>query len=111
MNSLKIHSAFHVLVTYRGNNFKPYAIMDPIELGKAKAFNIVEIIEYIPNALVMKTIIKKTAGNVTAVSIDSGEALTEKIIPFDKFLQIIDGKAEVVIDGQSNFLGTGDSII
>ena len=85
--------------------------MDPIEFEKAKAFIVVEIIEYIPNAVVMKTIIKKTTGNVTAVSIDSGEALTEKIIPFDKFLQIIDGKAEVVIDGQSNFLGTGDSII
>ena len=85
--------------------------MDPIELEKAKAFITVGIIEYIPNAIVMKTIIKKTTGNVTAVSIDSGESMTEKIIPFDKFVQIIDGKAEVVIDGQSNFLTTGDSII
>ena len=81
------------------------------ELEKAKAFIIVEIIEYVPNAVVIKTIIKKTTGNVTATSFDTGEALTEKIIPFDTFVQIIDGKAEIVIDGTSNLLDTGQSII
>jgi len=80
-------------------------------IDKGKAFIIVEIIEYVPNSVVIKTIIKKTTGNVTAVSIDSGEAMTEKIIPFDMFVQIIDGKAEIVIDGVSNFLETGQSII
>jgi quercetin dioxygenase-like cupin family protein len=85
--------------------------METIEIEKSKAFIIVEIIEYVPNSVVIKTIIKKTTGNVTAVSIDSGEAMAEKTIPFDTFVQIIDGKAEVVIDGVSNFLDTGDSII
>jgi quercetin dioxygenase-like cupin family protein len=85
--------------------------MDTTEVEKSKAFIIVEIIEYVPNSVVIKTIIKKTTGNVTAVSIDSGEALVEKIIPFDTFVQIIDGKAEIVIDGTSNFLNTGESII
>ncbi|MGA3014322.1 MAG: cupin domain-containing protein [Bacteroidales bacterium] len=85
--------------------------MDTTEVDKAKAFIIVEIIEYIPNSVVIKTIIKKTSGNVTAVSVDSGEAMNEKIIPFDTFVQIIDGKAEILIDGVSNFLETGQSII
>jgi len=85
--------------------------MDTSEVEKGKAFIIVEIIEYVPNSVVSKTIIKKTTGNITAVSIDSGEAMTEKTIPFDTFVQIIDGKAEVVIDGVSAFLSTGESII
>jgi quercetin dioxygenase-like cupin family protein len=85
--------------------------MDTTEVEKSKAFIIVEIIEYVPNSVVIKTIIKKTSGNVTAVSIDSGEAMAEKIIPFDTFVQIIDGKAEIVIEGHSNFLETGESII
>ena len=84
---------------------------DTVELEKAKALIIVEIIEYVPNSVVIKTIIKKTTGNVSAVSFDSGEALTEKIIPFDTFVQIIDGKAEIFIDGVSNLLDTGQSII
>lgn len=82
-----------------------------IEYEKSKVFIIVEIIEYIPNSVVIKTIIKKTTGNVSVVSFDSGETLTEKISPFDTFIQVIDGKAEVLIDDRSNLLATGDSII
>ena len=85
--------------------------MENIEVEKAKAFKIVEIIEYIPNSIDFKTIIKKITGNISVVSIDNGEALTEKISPFDTFVQIIDGKAEIIIDRISYFLNTGQSII
>lgn len=85
--------------------------MELLEFEKAKAFIIVEIIEYVPDSVVIKTIIKKTTGNITAVSFDSGEKLEEKTSPFDSFIQIIDGKAEIIIDGDSKLLETGDSII
>lgn len=81
------------------------------EFDKSKAFIIVEIIEYVPNSAVIKTIIKKTTGNVSAVSVDTGEALGIKTSPFDTFIQIIDGKAEILIDDISNQLETGQSII
>lgn len=85
--------------------------MDNKEQEKSKVFIIVEIIEYVPNSVVIKTIIKKTTGNVSVVSFDSGEALTEKISPFDTFIQVIDGKAEILIDDKSTMLNTGESII
>ena len=85
--------------------------MDNHEVEKAKALIVVEIIEYVLNSVVIKTIIKKSTGNITAVSFDSGKAMTEKTIPFDTFIQIIEGKAEIVIDGISNLLNTGQSII
>jgi quercetin dioxygenase-like cupin family protein len=85
--------------------------MKNIEVDKATGFIIVEIIEYVPHSIVTKTIIKKTTGTVSAVSCDGGEALIEKIIPFDNFIQIIEGKAEILIDGISNMLNTGQSII
>jgi quercetin dioxygenase-like cupin family protein len=85
--------------------------MDINEVEKGKAHIIVEIIEYVSNSVVIKSIIKKTTGNITAVSFDSGEAMVEKIIPFDTFVQIIEGNAEIIIDGISNILKTGQSII
>jgi quercetin dioxygenase-like cupin family protein len=85
--------------------------MEIKELEKSKAFIIVEIIEYVPGSVVSKTIIKKSTGNVSAEAFDEGEALTEKISPFDTFIQIIEGKAEIVINGTSNMLCTGQSII
>jgi quercetin dioxygenase-like cupin family protein len=78
---------------------------------KGKVIIVVEILEYVPNSVVIKTIIKKTTGSVTVVSFDSGEALTSKVSPFDTFIQIIEGKAEIIIDGVSNLLETGQSII
>lgn len=53
--------------------------MDIPELEKAKAFILVEILEYVPNGIAIKTIIKKTTGHVSAVSCDSGENLKENI--------------------------------
>ncbi len=67
--------------------------MNNKELVKSKAHIIVEIIEYVPNAVVSKTIIKKITGNITVSSFDSGEELSEKSSPFDTYVQIIDGAA------------------
>lgn len=68
------------------------------ELEKATSHIIVEIIEYVPNSVVSKTIIKKSSGNISVMSFDSGEGLNEKTSPFDTFVQIIEGKAELIID-------------
>src|ERR1700723_197493 len=91
----------------KDKNGKP----ETIELYKASAHIIVEIIEYVPNSVVIKTIIKKSSGNISIMSFDSGEGLTEKTSPFDTFAQMIEGKAEIVIDGASFLLNTGESII
>jgi quercetin dioxygenase-like cupin family protein len=85
--------------------------MDTNEIEKSKGLIIVEIIEYVPNAVLSKTIIKKSTGNISIMSFDTGEGLTEKTSPFDSFAQIIDGKAEIVIDGVSNFLECGQGIV
>ena len=81
------------------------------EVEKSVGLIIVEIIEYIPNSVVSKTIIKKSTGNISVMSFDTGEGLTEKTSPFDTFAQIIDGKAEIVIDGKSNLLQSGEGIV
>ena len=85
--------------------------MQTTEIEKSKTHILIEIIEYVPNSVVTKTIIRKTTGNISVVAIDTGEILAEKISPFDTFIQIIEGKAEIVIDGNSNALQTGQAII
>ena len=88
-----------------------YSTMEAKEIEKAVAHITVEIIEYIPNSVVIKTILKKTTGNISVISFDSGEGLTEKTTPFDTFVQIIDGTAQIVISGVSHSLLTGQSIV
>jgi quercetin dioxygenase-like cupin family protein len=84
---------------------------DNVELEKSKSHIIVEIIEYIPKAVVSKTIIKKTTGNITVSSLDAGEELADKTSPFDTYIQIIDGAAEVVINDRKYRLKLGEGII
>jgi quercetin dioxygenase-like cupin family protein len=81
------------------------------EIEKAKLFIICEIIEYIPNAVTSKSIIKKATGTVSISSFDSGESLTERVLQFDTFIQVIDGSAEVIIDNKVSILAIGQGII
>ena len=84
---------------------------DNAELEKSKSHIIVEIIEYMPNAVVSRTIIKKTTGNVTVTSFDAGEELDEKTSAFDTYIQIIDGVAEIIINKKVFKLKLGEGII
>lgn len=81
------------------------------ELEKSTPHIIVEIIQYLPDAVVSKTILKKPTGNITATSFDAGEELAEKTCPFDTYIQIIDGTAEITIKGTKHKLKLGDGVI
>ena len=81
------------------------------EIEKSKQHILIEIIDYTPNAVARKAIIQKTTGNISILAIDTGEALSEKISPFDTFIQVIEGTAEVLIEDHPNLLKTGEGII
>jgi len=85
--------------------------MEKTEIEKSKTHIVVEIIEYMANAVLSKTIIKKLSGNITVTSFDAGEELAEKISPFDTYIQIIDGTAELTIDNKNYRLNLGDGIV
>ena len=82
-----------------------------LELEKSKVHIIVEILEYVPHAVVSKTILRKTTGNISVSSFDAGEELEEKISPFENYIQIIDGAAEVGINDKNYKLRLGEGIV
>ena len=81
------------------------------ETEKSKVHIVVEVIEYMPNAVVSKSIIKKSSGNVTITSFDEDEELAEKKSASDTYVQIIDGAAEVIINDKKYQLKLGDGIV
>ena len=85
--------------------------VDISEIEKEKSHFVVKIIEYAPKTVISKTIIKRATGNVTMMSFDSGEHLEEKVSPFDTFIQIIDGTAEVTINKKTHLLTLGTGIV
>ena len=85
--------------------------MEKKEIEKSKSHILIEIIDYFPNSILSKTIIRKTTGNVSIIANDTSGALDKKISPFDIFIQVIDGMVEIIIDGQTNVIQTGEGII
>jgi len=85
--------------------------MDASEIEKSKVHIIVSIVEYLPNSVVSKTILKKSTGNVTVLSFDTGEELPEKTSPFDTYIQIIEGTADLTINENKLKLRLGEGIV
>jgi len=69
------------------------------------------MIDYQEGSIVSKELIKKDKGTVTLFAFDKGQGLSEHTAPFDAFVYIIDGKAEITIDGKTHSVVEGETII
>jgi len=69
------------------------------------------IIEYSANGIISKRVLQKSNGNVSLFSFDQDQKLSEHTAPFDALIQVIEGEAEIVIDGKPYAVSAGQSII
>jgi quercetin dioxygenase-like cupin family protein len=70
-----------------------------------------DLVAYNEGAVVSKTLIDKNVGTVTMFSFGAGQGLSEHTVPYDAFVQIVDGEAEVTIAGQAHTVTAGQIII
>ncbi|HBG41095.1 MAG TPA: cupin domain-containing protein [Porphyromonadaceae bacterium] len=78
---------------------------------KATSYKLDDTITYAQGGIISKQVTKNKAGNITLFSFDKDQALTEHTSPYDAFVQILDGEAEIRIDGQPHVLKKGECII
>ena len=69
------------------------------------------LIEYQKDSVVSKTLIKKEKGTITIFAFDKEQGLSEHTAPFDALVQVLDGKADILLDGKSNVVSKGEMII
>jgi quercetin dioxygenase-like cupin family protein len=85
--------------------------LEDAEIEKSKAFIILDMVEYVQNSIRSRTITRKGTGTINAFAFDSGKASEETTSPFDAFIQVIDGSAEILINDHSYPVESGNSII
>jgi len=85
--------------------------MENTEIEKGQVFVLADIVDYAANSMTSHAILRKVTGTVSVVSIDSGKELSERTSPFDTFILVIDGRAEVVMETKSFSLDTGQAMI
>ena len=69
-----------------------------------------DLAPYQTGSVVSRTIIKKPAGTVTLFAFDAGEGLSEHTAPFEALVCVLDGRAEVRIDGVPYAVAAGETI-
>ncbi|MGC9343570.1 MAG: cupin domain-containing protein [Bacteroidales bacterium] len=79
--------------------------------NKSEKYNLKDSVTYADGSIVSKIIEKNNAGNITLFAFDENQNLSEHTAPFDAIIQIIEGKAKVIIDGKVNEMTEGDFII
>ena len=74
-------------------------------------FNLKDLVSYQTGSVVSRTLIDKSVGTVTVFAFDHGQGLSEHTAPFDALVQIIDGTADITIDGSLHTVKEGEMII
>jgi len=70
-----------------------------------------QLVDYQPGAVVSRTVVKKPTGTVTLFAFDEGQTLSEHTSPFDAMVQVLDGEAELTIEGKPFRLVAGQALI
>ncbi len=81
------------------------------EFVKGQKFSFVNEVEYNAGGIVSKNVLKRPTGNISLFAFDKGEGLSEHTAPFDAMVQVIEGKAKIIIGGNPHDLVAGETII
>ena len=79
-------------------------------IDPAAAVRLETLVDYAPGAVVSRTLVKSSTGTLTVFAFDEGEELSEHTAPFDAYVQVLDGAAELVIDGQPVRAEAGETV-
>ena len=76
-----------------------------------KVIDLAKSIAYQEGSVVSRTLIDKKTGTITLFAFDKGQGLSEHTAPFDAFVQIVEGEAEIIISGERFQVSQGQAII
>ncbi len=85
--------------------------MESKEFAPAAIMKFDEKVSYSPEGIVSKRVLQKEKGNVSLFAFDKGQQLSEHSAPFDALVQVLEGEAEIRIDGRPFLLVGGESVI
>lgn len=78
---------------------------------KSQVLKLADLAAYQEGSVVSRQIVKADAGNVTLFAFDADQELSEHTAPYDALVHVLDGEAEVRLDGVPHALSAGDAIV
>ena len=81
------------------------------KLAPAKAHDLAGLVGYSEGSIVSRTLAENKAGSLTLFAFDADQNLSEHSAPYDAFVQILDGEAELKIGGKPVTARAGQLVI
>src|SRR5262245_19047391 len=85
--------------------------MKPAEMSPAEVVHLADLVQYAEGSVVSRALVQKPVGSLTLFAFDAGQALNEHTAPYDAYVQILDGEAELVVGGKSIDTRAGDTVL
>ena len=95
-----------VLASKRRNNMAENFTSEVTQALKLK-----DVATYQEHSVVSREIIRKPSGTMTVFAFDKDEGLSEHTAPFDAAVYLLEGEAEIRIDGKPYSVKEGEMII
>lgn len=73
--------------------------------------HLAEMVAYQEGSVVSRTLLQDESGTLTVFSFDAGQALSEHTVPFNAFVQVLDGEAEITIGGKPVTVVSGEIVL
>jgi quercetin dioxygenase-like cupin family protein len=75
------------------------------------ARSLIDLVTYQEASVVSKTLIEKKAGTVTLFAFAKGQGLSEHTAPFDAMVYVLEGVADITIDGKPMTVKQGEMLV
>ena len=82
-----------------------------VHVDGATPYQLAELTQYQSGSIVSRTLLQDESGTLTVFAFDAGQALSEHTVPFNAFIQILDGEAEITIGGKPVQVKTGEIVL
>ncbi|MEO0181250.1 MAG: cupin domain-containing protein [candidate division WOR-3 bacterium] len=80
-------------------------------LEPTRIVELASLVDYAEGSIVSRTLIQRPSGTITLFSFDKGQALSEHTAPFDALVHVIDGEAEITIEGKPLRVRSGEAVL
>ena len=69
------------------------------------------MVDYQAGSIVSRTLLDGKNGSITLFAFDAGQGLSEHTAPFDAFVEVLDGAAEVTVSGRGMTVKAGEAVV
>jgi len=80
-------------------------------LPAGEVHTLTDLVRITPDSTVSRILHRNPAGNITVFAFGAGQGLSPHTAPFDAYVQVLSGTAEVTIAGVQQVVGAGQCVL